>query len=72
MRFAASSRSLRPSDSIVEPREELTSRVHAIKRERFKWAEKAMAGAVPDDIAAEKSGAQSTSKTLCASWKCMT
>jgi site-specific DNA recombinase len=29
-------------------------RVHAIKRERFKWAEKAMEGTVPDDIAREK------------------
>ena len=29
-------------------------RVHRIKRERFKWAEKAMEGVVPDDIAAEK------------------
>jgi site-specific DNA recombinase len=34
--------------------EGMTTRVHTIKRERFKWAEKAMAGAVPDDIAAEK------------------
>lgn len=28
--------------------------MHAIKPERFKWAEKAMAGAVPDDIVAAK------------------
>ena len=32
----------------------LQARVQKIKRERFKWAEKAMSGAVPDDIAAEK------------------
>ncbi len=35
-------------------RARLERRLHAIKRERFKWAEKAMAGAVPDDIAADK------------------
>ncbi len=34
--------------------DQLTARIHGIKRERFKWAEKAMVGAVPDDIAAEK------------------
>ena len=34
--------------------QELARQVHALKRERFKWAEKAMAGAVPDDIAAAK------------------
>lgn len=28
--------------------------VHAIRRERFKWAEKAMQGSVPDDIAVAK------------------
>jgi hypothetical protein len=32
----------------------LTSRIHSIKRDRFKWAEKAMDGVVPDDIASEK------------------
>jgi len=32
----------------------LGERVHALKRERMKWAEKAMSGAVPDDIAAAK------------------
>lgn len=32
----------------------MQARVQKIKRERFKWAEKAMSGAVPDDIAAEK------------------
>lgn len=29
-------------------------RVHKVRRERFKWAEKAMAGVVPDDIARAK------------------
>ncbi len=32
----------------------LQARVQKVKRERFKWAEKAMSGAAPDDIAAEK------------------
>lgn len=36
-------------------RQQLLSRqIQGIKRERFKWAEKAMAGAIPDDIAAAK------------------
>jgi len=29
-------------------------RAHAIRRERFKWAEKVMAGVVPDDVASVK------------------
>jgi site-specific DNA recombinase len=32
----------------------LQKQLHKIKRERFKWAEKAMSGAVPDDIARDK------------------
>jgi hypothetical protein len=32
----------------------MTERVATIRRERFKWAEKAMEGAVPDDIARER------------------
>ena len=35
-------------------RDRLTERVHAIRRERYKWAEKAMDGVVPSDIAREK------------------
>jgi site-specific DNA recombinase len=35
-------------------KESLTRRIHSIKRDRFKWAEKAMDGVVPDDIASEK------------------
>jgi site-specific DNA recombinase len=32
----------------------MTERVASIRRERFKWAEKAMEGTVPDDIARER------------------
>jgi len=32
----------------------LTVRVATIRRERFKWAEKAMEGIVPDDVARER------------------
>ena len=32
----------------------LNGRLHAIQRERLKWAEKAMSGAVPTDIARDK------------------
>jgi site-specific DNA recombinase len=35
-------------------RERLTTRARQLKRERYKWAEKAMNDAVPDDIAREK------------------
>jgi len=35
-------------------RADLQRQIQAIKRERFKWAEKAMSEAVPDDIAAAK------------------
>ncbi len=37
-----------------DARHRLDQRVETIQRERRKWAEKAMAGAVPDDIAREK------------------
>lgn len=42
------------SQELAEVSRVLEERVHAIRRERFRWAEKAMAGVVPDDIAAEK------------------
>lgn len=38
----------------VEERERLGQLVHTIKRERLKWAEKAMDGTVPDDIARDR------------------
>jgi site-specific DNA recombinase len=37
-----------------QERRRLTDRVATIRRERFKWAEKAMEGVVPDDIARER------------------
>ena len=37
-----------------DARHRLDQRIETIQRERRKWAEKAMAGAVPDDIAREK------------------
>lgn len=39
---------------VESKRELLRERVHSIKRERFKWAEKSMSGAIPDDISQEK------------------
>jgi hypothetical protein len=35
----------------VKETERLTQRLKAIQRERYKWADQAMAGAVPSDIA---------------------
>ena len=37
-----------------QERHRISERVHALKRERYKWADKAMSGAIPDDIAVEK------------------
>jgi site-specific DNA recombinase len=39
---------------LVTERKRLQTRIHAIKRERLKWAQKAMDGVVPDDIARDQ------------------
>jgi hypothetical protein len=43
----------RPTCILVEQRR-LETRIHAVKRKRLKWAEKAMDGVVPDDIARDQ------------------
>jgi len=46
---------LRSYNSTVEQEQRrLTERVAAIRRERYKWAEKAMEGVIPEDIARER------------------
>ena len=42
------------TQSLDAEREQLEQRIHTVKRERLKWAEKAMEGVVPDDIARSK------------------
>lgn len=42
------------AERAIRERDGLTSRIQRIKRERYKWAEKAMQETVPDDIAQEK------------------
>jgi len=42
------------SSNAVDEAQRLDQRVESIQRERHKWAEKAMAGTVPDDIARDK------------------